>query len=134
MRAIVKGFVVGTLGLAVLFGSVAVSFALAKKYTTQCKCTCIALDELGNRHEGGTFTFTTDTDTPTDCTIGITIKCHVGLLEGAYASCTSKDITKAGTVTPTRGVTGGVILQPPASAPPSTVKPPVTLTPGQLQR
>ena len=44
MRAIVKGVLVGTMGLAVLFGSPAPSFAEPKKYTTQCKCTCIAYD------------------------------------------------------------------------------------------
>ncbi len=123
MRAIVKGFVMGTLGLAVLFGSSAVSFALPKKFTTQCKCTCVAYDELGKRHEGRTETFVTDTDTPTDCSIGINYGCYVGSLKGAYASCTGKDITKAGTATPTRGGTGGV-LQPPTTVPTGVVQPP----------
>jgi hypothetical protein len=112
MRGSVRGFVVGALGLAVLISSPATSFALPKKYTTQCKCTCIAYDELGKRHEGGTYTFTTDTDTPgPDCTIGITVGCSVGALKlkGAYASCTGKDITKAGTATRTPGGTGGVL-------------------------
>lgn len=41
MRAIVKVFVVGTLGLAMLVGTAAVSVALPPEYnTTHCKCTC----------------------------------------------------------------------------------------------
>ena len=109
MRASVRGFVVGTPGLAVLIGSPAISFAAPKKYTTQCKYRCIAYDELGKRHEGRTEIFTTDTDTPTDCTIGINYGCYVGNLLGADASCAGKDITKAGTATPTPGGTGGIL-------------------------
>lgn len=41
MRAIVKLFVVGTLGLAMLVGTAAVSVALPPEYnTTHCKCFC----------------------------------------------------------------------------------------------
>jgi hypothetical protein len=41
MRAIVKVFVVGTLGLAMLVGTAAVSVALPPEYnTTHCKCSC----------------------------------------------------------------------------------------------
>ena len=41
MRAIVKVFVVGTLGVAMLVGTAAVSVALPPEYnTTHCKCVC----------------------------------------------------------------------------------------------
>lgn len=43
MRAIVKVFVVGTLGLAMLVGTAAVSVALPPEFsTTHCKCSCMA--------------------------------------------------------------------------------------------
>jgi hypothetical protein len=46
MRAMVKGFVVGTLGLAMLVGTAAVSVALPPDYLNKihCKCACAASD------------------------------------------------------------------------------------------
>jgi hypothetical protein len=88
MRAIKKNVVMALMMTAVLIGSAGPGFARPKKYVTKCTCTCVAYDELGKRHEGGTLTF----DTPgQDCTIGINVKCKVGnYLEGAYASCMGK--------------------------------------------
>jgi hypothetical protein len=60
MRAIVKVFVVGTLGLAVLLGSSAVSLALPKLIggKTYCLCTCFSKqtqqrEDLGWEKVGG---------------------------------------------------------------------------------
>ena len=54
MRAIVKVFVVGTLGLAVLFGSPAVSFAGPKLLRPPgCQCTCWYADADGTMKKGG---------------------------------------------------------------------------------
>ncbi len=132
MRAMVIVFVVGTLGLAVLFGSVAVSSALPKKFLTQCKCQCIAKDSQGNTHYGRWETFTTDTDTPGDCSIGEKYGCYAEEFKGSFSSCTGKDITgKAGAATRIPGGTGGV-LQPLAPVSPGAVKP--SVTPGQMQR
>jgi len=48
MRAIVKVFVVGTLGLAMLVGTAAVSVALPPEFsTTHCKCFCGASSGSG---------------------------------------------------------------------------------------
>ncbi len=125
MRAIVKAFVIGTLGLAVLFGSVAVSSAEPKKFLTQCRCICIGKDSQGNTHYGRWETFTTDTDTPGDCSIGKTYGCDADGFKGSFSLCDGKDITgKAGAATQIPGGTGGV-LQPLTPVPPGAVKPPV---------
>ena len=50
MRAIVKGFVVGTLGLAVLFGSYTISFAEPKGANAICRCTCTYRGDDGKTH------------------------------------------------------------------------------------
>ena len=50
MRAIAKVFVVGTLGLAVLFGSYAISFAEPKGAIAICRCTCTYRTDDGKMH------------------------------------------------------------------------------------
>lgn len=50
MRPIMKGFVVGTLGLAVLVGSYAISFAVPKGATAICRCTCTYRGDDGKMH------------------------------------------------------------------------------------
>jgi hypothetical protein len=51
----VKGVVVGTVGLAVLFGSPGISFARAKKPKVKmgCKCSCQYIDSKGDAHISG---------------------------------------------------------------------------------
>lgn len=56
MRAIVKGFVVGTLGLAVLVGSPGISLARQKKPIKAkmgCTCSCQYIDSKGAAHISG---------------------------------------------------------------------------------
>ena len=55
MRGIVKGFLVWTLGLAVLVGSPALSFARAKKPKAKmgCTCNCQYIDSKGDAHISG---------------------------------------------------------------------------------
>jgi hypothetical protein len=57
MRAIVKGFVVGTLGLAVLFGSPAVSLAQPKLAPRHAECQCRCSYAGAKRNELGVATF-----------------------------------------------------------------------------
>ena len=67
MRAIVKGFVIGTLGLAVLIGSPAVSSAQPKPKIPrhdECHCTC----QYDPGKEEGVFTFWPSPN-PTSCTL-----------------------------------------------------------------
>jgi hypothetical protein len=128
MRAIVRGFVLGTLGLAVLFGSAGVSFAKPKKQVFKCSCRCVAFDELGKRHEGSLDSIYTYDGS--SCDIGPRTKCKVGKLglEGRYASCTGPYKLKAGAIIP--GGTGGVLPQL-ETVPPGGVKPPAG---GTLQK
>src|SRR5262249_13844625 len=79
------------LAVAAVLGAAATTHALSKDVgnQTQCNCTCVAYDSNGQRHEGDTTSFTTD---QSDCTIGITVSCHVGDLKGAYAACASKPL------------------------------------------
>ncbi len=67
MRGIVNVFVVWTLGLAVLFGSPAVSLAQPKiQRFTECKGTCWYAGARG--YELGVFTFRPEKPNDTSCT------------------------------------------------------------------
>jgi len=128
MRAIVKGFVVVTLGLAVLVGSPAISFARPKKSLNLCVCKCSWLNPSGPSGWGKGTLVTAGAcnklqDERVEC-VGTDGKSHRGRTAGG---CEHKGTVATG-LTPG---TGGV-LQPPANAPPGGVKPPVT--PGQTQR
>jgi hypothetical protein len=69
MGAIVKGFVVLTLGLAVLFAWSAVSLAQPKiQRVTECKCTCWYTDAEGNGSYVGVLTFSPQKPNDTSCT------------------------------------------------------------------
>jgi hypothetical protein len=131
MRAIVKGLVVGTLGLAVLFGSAGVSLALPPKQVFKCKCRCVAFDVLGGRHEGSLDSVYTYDEL--SCDIGPKTKCTVGALklEGTYASCMGPYKLNPAAITP--GGTGGV-LQPLTPVPPGGGTTPVAPSPGLKQR
>ena len=50
MRRIAKGFVIGTLGLVVLFGSYMISFAKPKGANAICRCTCTYRTDDGKMH------------------------------------------------------------------------------------
>ena len=105
-------FLVGTMGLALLFGPVEPSSAKAKKDTWSCTCTCIAYDSGGHRHEGTTMTF--NTESSQGCGIGFNIGCHVDDLKGGFAACTGSLNTGSthgsvgtGGVVPTVTIDGG---------------------------
>ena len=113
MRAIVKGFVIGTLGLAVLFGSTAVSSAgrLPIAVATYCECTCW--------YSGGSVevTFTTDQS----CSI----------YERRTRNCKDKaGALHKGELRACKKVPGVIQGEPPAKVPPGGVRPPV----GPLQK
>ena len=71
MRTIVKGFVVGTLGLVVLFGSPGVSLAQLQpkiQRGPQCKCTCWYADSTkAGGWEFGGLTFAPPKPNDTSC-------------------------------------------------------------------
>ena len=91
MGMIVKGCVVGTLGLAVLCAAPARSVAKPKKLFWSCKCACVAYDQQGYRHEGNPFSFDTGTGLANDCgSIGWKMECTIDTLKGRYAACTGK--------------------------------------------
>ncbi len=74
MRAIVKGFVIGTLGLTVLFASPAVSLA---ERPPGCQCTCWYTDAHGKVKKGVTFIPRPDSTSCTNVLIrGIGVPCR----------------------------------------------------------
>src|SRR5690349_12111993 len=104
--------------IAVLIGSPIVGSAEPVKMHTQCTCTCVAFDELGQRHDGSTFTF----DTPGgDCSIGQKVGCYIGDLKGSYSSCTGKSLgthlTPGGGAGVMQPPTAGGGMRPPAMGP-----------------
>ena len=104
MRGIVKGFVVWTLGLAVLFGSPAISLArLQILRHSECHCTCSYTDAQSKVHQG-VFTFL-PWPNPTSCkpwTVESIVPCidNAGQLHGAPSS-TIKDCTLIQGIVPT---------------------------------
>jgi hypothetical protein len=125
MRVIVKGVVAGTLALAVLVGSPALSLARPKKPLNLCACKC--------RHLGGEVKGYGSVLSAGACSefTGISATCvdKAGKkFEGRLEFCQHKGTVATG-LTPG---TGGV-LQPPENAPTGGVKP-SPVTPGQTQR
>jgi hypothetical protein len=113
MRAIVRGFVVGTVGLAVLVGSPAVSLAQRPPTArvTLCECTCW--------YSGGSaeVTFTTDRSCSTYNRRTWNCKDKAGgLHKGELQAC--------------KRAPGVIQGEPPAKVPPGGARPPV----GPLQK
>jgi hypothetical protein len=114
MRAITKVFVVGTLGLAVLVGSSAVSLALPKDNRTRdCSCTCNA-----NGHNS-LLTFSLD---GYDCELGNGQRCtgmnpDGTLSSGKLYNCCDRIFTSC------RGAAERSVILPPEVAPPAPVSP-----------
>ena len=123
MRAIVNGFVVGTLVLAVLVGSPALSFARPKKSLNLCACKC----EKGGEIRGYGSVLSAGACSSIHKTPATCVDKAGKKFSGELLLCQNKGTVATG-LTPG---TGGV-LQPPESAPPGAVKPPVT--PSQTQR
>jgi len=119
MRGIVKGFVIGTLGLAVLVGTAAVSFAVPKKTMNVCTCKCAYVGSPQGMDIGSTAFLTAGScDSPpsgqVEC-LDSNGKPHTGSI---YGTCKFKQ-----TVTiPISGIAG--VLQPLTTVPPAGVKPP----------
>jgi len=113
MRGIMKGFVVGTLGLAVLFGSPGVSLAQRPPISVAafCECTCW--------YTGGSVqvTFTADRNCGIYNRRTWTCKDKAGgLHKGELQAC--------------KRAPGVIQSEPPAKVPPGSVRPPV----GPLQK
>ena len=124
MRAIVKVFVVWTLGLAVLFGSPALSSAAPPPIpvVTYCVCTCWYrwLSSTGWKSMGKGVTFTTNDS----CSIYNRQKCFC---DGQ--TCYSKDNAEARYKGELLGCKNTLLMkqaEPPVNAPPGGVRPPVT--------
>lgn len=130
MRTMVRGFMVWTLGLAVLVGLPAVSFARPKKPLNLCACTC-----QGQRYDSsgkyiGPWSGYGSVLTAGACSefSGRSESCvdkAGNKFKGNLSGCQHKGTVATG-LTPG---TGGV-LQPAENAPPGGVKPPA----GTLQK
>ena len=129
MRTIVKGFVVGTLGLAVLFGSPALSLAgpLPTPRVTFCGCTCWYWGAGGHTaHKGVTFT------TDRSCSIYNRQTCYC---DGQ--TCYSKYNSGAGykgELLDCKNTPPMIQGEPPAPVPPGVVKPQVVPSQGPAVR
>jgi hypothetical protein len=141
MRGMVNGFVVGTLGLAVLFGSPGTSLARQKKPIIKkmgCQCLCQYTDSKGDAKYGSNVEWLDDGNDGKNCSYfgSRPWSCDVpgvGPVSGHLARCktAAAPATKAtgtGAVQGAQeGVIGPVVPSQPRVAP---VKPPV----GPLQK
>lgn len=126
MREIVKPFVAGTLGLAVLFGSAAVSWGQRPPIAvaTYCGCTCWYSGAGGKTQSKG-VTFTTDKS----CNVrnGQTCFCDD---QTCYLEFKREARYKGALYDCKRTLPSLKQSEPPTPVPPSGVKPPV-VAPGQ---
>jgi len=123
MRGIVKGFVIGTLGLAVLFGSPAVSLA---KLAGGVYCLGLAQLPPGMNCPTGTERTTVHAEGG-----GCVMLCCKDNLDGRTMDCSANPVRIGADAL--RNVLPGGTLAPPEKVRPRGVKPPVTPSPGLKQ-
>jgi hypothetical protein len=124
MRAIVKILVIGAMGLAVLFASLAVSLAgpPPTPVVTYCGCTCSYWGAGGNRADKG-VTFTTDRS----CSIFNHQTCYCN-----GQTCYSEQHAGAGYKGELQACKNTLPMkqaEPPVNVPPGGVRPPVNVLP-----
>ena len=120
MRGIVKGFVVGTLGLAVLVGSPGPSFARPKKTLNLCVCKCSYVASPQDVATGSTAVLTAGSCDSVSHQAADCLDSNGKSWSGYTTSGTCK--FKQTVAIPISGIAG--VLQPLTTVPPRRVTPP----------